>query len=161
MRINESLLNSPRITRQGLAMQNYAFTPLPPARNDSEMHPAAIGALAGTWRGNLLDESGVMRPFTMLRDSSPDAAVAGRFLFFVAADIEPTGVRLLDANERAFVALIGPYYDPREDAEVITVLEGLRTGCRIEGTFYTKLPKWKGTVRRGEFAALRADRANR
>jgi len=142
-------------------MNNYAFTPLPPARNDSDMHPTAIRALAGTWRGNFLDESGVMRPFTLLRDSSPDAAVAGRFLFFVAADIEPTGVRLLDANERAFVALIGPYYDPREDAEVVTVLEGLRTGCRIEGTFYTKIPNWKGTVRRGGFTALRADRANR
>lgn len=142
-------------------MQNYAFTPLPPARSESDMHPAAVRALAGTWRGNLLDEAGVGRPFTLLRDSSPDAAVAGRFLFFVAADIEPTGVRLLDANERAFVALIGPYYDPREDAQLITVLEGIRTGSRIEGSFYTKIPNRKGTVRRGQFTALRADRANR
>jgi len=140
-------------------MHNYAFTPLPPARNDSD--PVGVRALAGTWRGNFVDESGVVRPFTLVRDSSPDASVAGRFLFFVAADVQPTGVRLLDANERAFVALIGPYYDPRENTEVITVLEGLRTGSRIDGSYYTKLPQWKGTVRRGQFTALRADRANR
>jgi hypothetical protein len=142
-------------------MSNFAFTPLPAARNDTEMHPTPVRALAGTWRGNLVDEAGASRPFTLLRDSSPDAAVAGRFLFFVAADVQPTGVRLLDANERAFVALIGPYFDPRENAEVLTVLEGLRTDGRIDGSFYTKLPNWKGTVRRGEFTALRADRANR
>ncbi|MEW5916246.1 MAG: hypothetical protein AB1762_07570 [Gemmatimonadota bacterium] len=142
-------------------MQNFAFTPLPPARNEMDSHPAAIRALAGTWRGNFTDGSGVVRPFTLVRDSSPDAAVAGRFLFFVAADVQPTGVRLLDANERAFVALIGPYYDPRENTEVITVLEGLRTGSRIDGSYYTKLPNWKGTVRRGEFTAMRADRASR
>jgi hypothetical protein len=140
-------------------MQNYAFTPLPPTRNDSD--PVAVRALAGTWRGNFLDEAGVVRPFTLVRDSSPDASVAGRFLFFVAADVQPTGVRLLDANERAFVALIGPYYDPRENADVLTVLEGLRTGSRIDGSYYTKLPNWKGTVRRGEFTAMRADRASR
>ncbi len=142
-------------------MQNYAFTPPPPSRLDSDSRPVAIRALAGTWRGNFLDDSGVVRPFTLLRDTSPDAAVAGRFLFFVATDVQPTGVRLLEANERAFVALIGPYFDPRDDAEVITVLEGLRTGCRIDGTFYTKIPNWKGTVRRGEFTAMRADMANR
>ncbi|MGH7712903.1 MAG: hypothetical protein ACREOG_16555 [Gemmatimonadaceae bacterium] len=142
-------------------MQNFAFTPLPPARSDSDSHPVAVRALAGTWHGNLLDESGVVRSFTLVRDGSPDASVAGRFLFFVAADVQPTGVRLLDANERAFVALIGPYFDPRENTEVLTVLEGVRTGSRIQGSFYTKLPNWKGTVRRGEFTAKRADRANR
>jgi len=142
-------------------MQNFAFTPLPPARLDSDSSPVAVRALAGTWRGNFLDESGVARPFTLLRDTSPDAAVAGRFLFYVATDVQPTGVRLLEANERAFVALIGPYFDPRENAEVLTVLEGVRTGCRIDGTFYTKIPNWKGTVRRGDFTAMRADRANR
>ncbi|HJU75570.1 MAG TPA: hypothetical protein VJ717_17635 [Gemmatimonadaceae bacterium] len=142
-------------------MQSYAFTPLPHARVDSDSYPTSIRALAGTWRGTFVDEAGSVRPFTLVRDSSPDAAVAGRFLFFVAADVQPTGVRLLDANERAFAALIGPYYDPREDAEVLTVLEGVRTGSRIDGSYYTKLPNWKGTVRRGEFTALRADRANR
>ena len=144
-------------------MQNFAFTPLPIAtpRAESGSFPNPIRALAGTWRGTLEDESGLVRPFTLVRDSTPDAAVAGRFLFFVAADVQPTGVRLLEANDRAFVALIGPYYDPREDAEVLTVLEGVRTDSRIEGSYYTKLPNWKGTVRRGEFTALRADRANR
>lgn len=142
-------------------MQNYAFTPLPPPRCDSDLHPAVVRGLAGTWRGNFLDESGVARPFTLVRDCSPDASVAGRFLFFVATDVQPTGVRLLDANERAFVALIGPYFDPRENTEVLTVLEGLRTGSRIDGSFYTKLPNWKGTVRRGEFTAMRTDKASR
>ncbi|MGQ0539432.1 MAG: hypothetical protein ACT4R6_10825 [Gemmatimonadaceae bacterium] len=142
-------------------MSSYAFTPLPPAR---EPIPATgPDALAGTWRGNFVDESGTVLPFTLLRDDSPDASPPGTFLFFTAAGVAPTGVRLLDANERAFAALIGPYYDPRENAEVLTVLEGLRTESRIDGSFYTKLPYWKGkgTVRRGQFAAVRADRANR
>ncbi len=155
--VNLSPLTSVR-RHKGFIM-NYAFTPLPPARPD--LAPTPVRALAGTWRGTFQDESGSLRPFTLVRDSSPDAAVAGRFLFFVAADVQPTGVRLLDANERAFVALIGPYYDPREDAEVLTVLEGLRTGSRIDGSYYTKLPHWKGTVRRGQFTAMRADKANR
>jgi hypothetical protein len=142
-------------------MQNHAFTPLPPTRRDSETTPEPARALASTWRGNFVDETGNVRPFTLMRDSSPDAAVAGRFLFFCASDVQPTGVRLLDANDRAFVALIGPYFDPREGTEVLTVLEGLRTGARIDGAFYTKLPYWKGTVRRGEFTAMRADKANR
>ena len=100
-------------------------------------------------------------PFTLLRDASIDAVVAGRFLFFSTPRIAPTGVKLLDANDRAFVALIGPYFDPRENGDVVTVLEGVRNGSTLEGTFYTRLYKWRETLRSGRFVASRVETANR
>ena len=72
-------------------MTNYAFTPLPPSRNDPRV-AAAIGALAGNWRGEMvIDGTGEKVPFTLLRDHSSDAAVAGRFLFFATRDVAPSG----------------------------------------------------------------------
>ena len=139
----------------------YAFTPMPPSRRDAGSHAGPVEALAGTWRGILTDSSGVTDKFTLLRDGSVDAAVTGRFLFFATPTVAPTGVRLLEANDRAFVALIGPYYDPRENANVVTVLEGLRTGSAIQGTYYTRRHSWRETVRSGQFIATRADAATR
>jgi hypothetical protein len=139
----------------------FVFTPIPPARNETSDRPAAVDALAGTWRGRLCDENGVTDTFTLLRDGSVDASVVGRFLFFSTPTIAPTGVRLLDANDRAFVALIGPYYEPRENADVVTVLEGIRQGSVIEGSFYTRLHNWRDTIRRGRFTAKRVDSAHR
>lgn len=77
---------------------NFAFTPLPPSRTDSRK-PAAVAALSGTWRGELIDENGNHEAFTLLRDASVDAAVVGRFLFFATRDVAPTGVKLLEASE--------------------------------------------------------------
>jgi hypothetical protein len=139
----------------------FAFTPLPPSRENGLPGPAVVDALAGNWRGRFSDESGGTESFTLLRDGSVDAAVVGRFLFFAAPGIAPTGVRLLEANDRAFVALIGPYFHPREKAEVMTVLEGVRDGAVIEGVFYTRLHSWRETVRNGRFIATRADHATR
>lgn len=139
----------------------YAFTPLPPSRTDATRRPDAVAALSGAWRGRFTDETGSQAGFTLHRDASPDASVAGRFLFFSAPGIAPTGVRLLEANERAFVALIGPYFDPRENGEVITVLEGVRVGGRLEGTFHTRLHRWRETLHAGCFIAHRADTVHR
>ena len=133
----------------------FAFTPLPPSRSESAKRPDSIAGLAGTWRGQLIDASGVRQPFTMLRDGSPDASVSGRFLFFSTTDVSPTGVRLLEAAGRTFVALIGPYYDPREDADVVTVFEGIRDGMSISGSFYTRSSSWHDVVRSGTFVASR------
>lgn len=138
----------------------FAFTPLPPSRSDARK-PSAVAALAGTWRGQLVDENGKAEAFTLLRDTSSDAAVAGRFLFFVTRDIAPTGIRLLEASAAAFVALLGPYYDPRENGDVITVFEGMRRGATIEGTWYSRLVGWRETIHSGHFAATRVDSANR
>jgi hypothetical protein len=139
----------------------FAFTPLPPARPDAPLRPSAVDALAGTWRGAFIDESGTIDSFTLLRDASVDAAVAGRFLFFASPRVAPTGVKLLDANDKAFVALIGPYYDPRENTDVVTVLEGVRSGGEIAGTFYTRTHAWRETVRSGRFNATRVGTVHR
>jgi hypothetical protein len=95
-------------------------------------------------------------PFTLLRDHTDDAAVAGRFLFFATRDVPPTGMKLLEAANAVFVSLVGPYYCPRENADVMTVFEGTRTDDRIEGTFYTRVQNWRNTLRSGRFVATRA-----
>jgi hypothetical protein len=139
----------------------FAFTPIPPARTDAGNRPTLVSALAGTWRGRFVDEHGTAETFTLLRDASIDAAVAGRFLFFSTPRVAPTGVRLLEANDRAFVALVGPYFDPRENGDVVTVLEGVRHGDVIEGTFHTQLHNWREPLRSGRFVARRADTRTR
>jgi hypothetical protein len=134
---------------------DYAFTPLPPSRLDVRRSPLAD--LAGNWRGEMiLDGSGERVPFTLLRDHTDDAAVAGRFLFFATRDVPPTGMKLLEAANAVFVSLVGPYYCPRENADVMTVFEGTRTDDRIEGTFYTRVQNWRNTLRSGRFVATRA-----
>lgn len=138
----------------------FAFTPLPPSPSEFRK-PSALASLAGTWRGELRPDTGEPQPFTLIRDTSSDAAVAGRFLFFVTKAIAPTGVRLLEAANATFVALIGPYYDPREDAELVTVLEGTRRGDVLEGTYQTRWPGSRDIVSEGRFTAARTDSANR
>ena len=134
----------------------FAFTPLPVSRTDARK-PSMMAALAGTWRGALTQDDGTTEAFTLIRDGSSDAAVAGRFLFFVTKSVAPTGVKLLEAAGSSFVALIGPYYDPREDGDVVTVLEGQRRGSTIEGTFYSRLHGMRDTIRAGRFRAIRSD----
>lgn len=140
---------------------SYAFTPLPPSRRDARSG-APLGALVGNWRGEMtLDGTGERVPFTLLRDHSNDAAVAGRFLFFATKDVAPTGMKLLEAANATFVALVGPYYCPRENADVLTIFEGTRHGESIEGTFYTRVQNWRNTLRSGRFTATRADSSTR
>ena len=136
---------------------DFAFTPIPPSRSESPK-PEAVTSLAGNWRGEmLLDQTDDRVPFTLLRDASSDAAVAGRFLFFTTRDVPPTGVKLLEAAGAVFVALVGPYFCPRENADVLTVFEGTRRGVTIEGTFYTRVQNWRATVRSGRFTATLAN----
>ena len=96
-------------------------------------------------------------PFTLIRDASIDASVVGRFLFFMTKDVPPTGVKLLEASQSTFVALIGPYFDPRENGDVVTVFEGRRDDTRISGKFNTKLVRGYRQVRSGRFVAIRAE----
>lgn len=139
---------------------DYAFTPLPPSRLDARSAP--LGALTGNWRGEMiLDGSGERVPFTLLRDHTSDASVAGRFLFFATRDVPPTGMKLLEAANAVFVALVGPYYCPRENADVMTVFEGTRRGDSIDGTFYTRVQNWRNTLRSGQFSATRAGSGSR
>ena len=134
----------------------FAFTPIPPSRSS-----APLAALAGNWRGELIDESGSRESFTFLRDASIDASVAGRLFFFATRQVPPTGVKLLEASSHAFVALVGPYFCPRENTDVLTVFEGVRRGEQLEGTFYTRVLNWRDAVRSGRFVATRAEVGNR
>jgi hypothetical protein len=139
----------------------FAFTPIPPARRESARRSSAVAGLSGEWHGYLTDETGAREAFALLRQATGDPSVAGRFVFFSTAAVAPTGVRLLDANDRAFVALVGPYRDPREGVEVVTVLEGVRSARTISGTWHTRLHNWRSTVRSGQFEATLSNPAHR
>ena len=133
---------------------SFAFTPIPPAR--ASFRPPIMSALAGMWRGHLMAADGdVSVPFTLIRDASVDASVVGRFLFFMTKDVPPTGVKLLEASQSTFVAMIGPYFDPQENADVVTVFEGRRVDSKISGKFNTRLVRGYRQVRVGRFVALR------
>jgi hypothetical protein len=140
----------------GNSSTSFAFTPIPPARG--MFRPPIMSALSGLWRGHLMaaDED-VSIPFTLIRDASVDASVVGRFLFFTTKDIPPTGVKLLEASQSTFVAMIGPYFDPRENAEVVTVFEGRRVDGKISGKFNTRLVRGYRPLRAGKFVAMRAE----
>ena len=99
-------------------------------------------------------------PFTLIRDASVDASVVGRFLFFMTKDVPPTGVKLLEASQSTFVAMIGPYFDPQENADVVTVFEGRRVDSKISGKFNTRLVRGYRQVRVGRFVALRESTTN-
>jgi hypothetical protein len=107
------------------------------------------------------DDNGNGTPFTLIRDASLDASVARRFLFFSTKDVSPTGVKLLEASRSTFVALVGPYYDPDEDADVVTVLEGRRVADDLQGTFTTRVVRGPRRTKSGWFVAERADLRNR
>ena len=133
---------------------SFAFTPIPPARANSR--PPIMTALSGLWRGHLMaTDDDVSVPFTLIRDASIDASVVGRFLFFSTKDVPPTGVKLLEASQTTFVALVGPYFDPRENGEVVTVFEGRREDGKISGKFNTRLVLGYRQVRAGKFVAVR------
>ena len=141
----------------GKQSTSFAFTPIPPARG---FRPPIMSALSGLWRGHLMaaDED-VSVPFTLIRDASVDASVVGRFLFFMTKDVPPTGVKLLEASQSTFVAMAGPYFDPRENADVVTVFEGRRVDGKISGKFNTKLVRGYRQIRAGKFVALRAEKS--
>ena len=142
----------------GKSSTSFAFTPIPPARGN--FRPPIMSALSGVWRGQLMaaDEN-VSVPFTLIRDASVDASVVGRFLFFMTKDVPPTGVKLLEASQSTFVALVGPYFDPHENGEVVTVFEGRRVDNKISGKFNTRLVRGYRQVRSGKFVAVRTETA--
>ena len=137
---------------------SFAFTPLPPARGSLPARPAILNALSGLWRGQLMaSDAEVSTPFTLIRDASADASVVGRFLFFSTRDVPPTGVRLLEASGSSFVALVGPFFDPTENAEVVLILEGRRVENRVMGKFNTRLVRGWRRGRTGKFFATRGE----
>lgn len=139
-----------------MSSSSYAFTPIPAARSSVPRRPAILQELSGFWRGQLMaSDADVSTPFTFIRDASADASVAGRFLFFSTKDVPPTGVRLLEASQSAFVALVGPYWDSRENAEMVMILEGRRVAERMTGRFNTRFARSSRKGAEGRFVAVR------
>src|SRR5512134_1101302 len=82
-----------------------------------------VGALSGSWRGRMTDDHGLAESFNLEREAVDHYVLGQVFLYTTPTGIA-AGMRLLEANEHSFVALIGPYFDPTEAAMVVTVLEG-------------------------------------
>ena len=91
---------------------------------DETIRQDVVAALTGSWRGRLTDTHGSAESFNLEREAV-DHYVPGQVFLFTTPTGIAAGMRLLEANEHTFVALIGPYFDPGEGAMVVTVLEGL------------------------------------
>lgn len=119
-----------------------------------------VAALAGSWRGRLTDAHGASDSFNLEREAI-DHYVPGQVFLFTTPTGIAAGMRLLEAGERAFVGLIGPYFDPAEGAMVVTVLEGTAEPGRLVGTFHTRRYNWRTTLRSGHFTAARVGQISR
>jgi hypothetical protein len=119
-----------------------------------------VAALAGSWRGRLTDAHGAAESFNLERETV-DHYVPGQVFLFTTPTGIASGMRLLEAGERSFVGLIGPYFDPAEGAMVVTVLEGAMEQGRLVGTFHTRRYNWRTTLRSGKFTATRAEQVSR
>ena len=119
-----------------------------------------ISALAGSWRGRLTDVRGSAESFNLEREAM-DHYVPGQVFLFTTPTGIAAGMRLLEASEHSFVALIGPYFDPTESAMVVTVLEGSCEPGRLSGEFHTRRYSWRDTLRSGQFTATRVEHISR
>ncbi|HEX6314490.1 MAG TPA: hypothetical protein VFZ73_06500, partial [Gemmatimonadaceae bacterium] len=127
-------------------------------RDDSA--PDVVAALAGSWRGRMIDADGLADSFNLEREAV-DHYVPGQVFLFTTPTGIAAGMRLLEAGERSFVGLIGPYFDPVEGALVVTVLEGTMERDRLVGAFHTRRYNWRTTLHSGQFTATRAEQISR
>ena len=132
----------------------------PIAAQSDETGSDVVAALAGSWRGRLTDTQGTAESFNLEREAV-DHYVPGQVFLFTTPMGIAAGMRLLEAGERAFVGLIGPYFDPAEGAMVVTVLEGTTEPGRLVGTFHTRRYNWRTTIRSGHFTATRVGKISR
>lgn len=122
--------------------------------------PQVVSALTASWRGRLTDARGGSESFNLEREAV-DHYVPGQVFLFTTPTGIVAGMRLLEAGDRAFVGLIGPYFDPAEGAMVVTVLEGTVEPGRLTGMFHTRRFNWRTTLRSGHFTATRVDKISR
>jgi hypothetical protein len=133
-------------------------TPIPVRRDETTRHEV-VAALAGSWRGRLTDSRGGAESFNLEREEL-DHRVPGQVFLYTTPTGIAAGMRLLEANDRSFVALIGPYFDPAEGM-VVTVLEGMYEPGRLTGTYHTRRYNWRETLRSGQFTAARVEKVSR
>lgn len=125
-----------------------------------ESGPPVVSALSASWRGRLTDSRGDAESFNLEREAG-DHFVPGQVFLFTTPTGIAAGMRLLEAGDRAFAGLIGPYFDPAEGAMVVTVLEGITEPGRLAGMFHTRRYNWRTTLRSGRFTATRVDQISR
>ena len=138
-------------------MKTIELTPIPANR---EQASNVVGALSGSWRGRMTDDHGSAESFNLEREAV-DHYVPGQVFLYTTPTGIAAGMRLLEANEHSFVALVGPYFDPTEAAMVVTVLEGTCEPGRLEGEFHMRRYNWRDTLRHGRFTATRAGQVSR
>jgi hypothetical protein len=134
-------------------------TPIP-VPCDETTRQDVVGALSGSWRGRLTDDHGSAESFNLEREAV-DNIVPGQVFLYTTPTGIAAGMRLLEASEHTFVALIGPYFDPTEAAMVVTVLEGTCEPGRLSGEFHTRRYNWRTTLRSGRFTATRVGQVSR
>ena len=132
----------------------------PNSTQRDETRHDVVAALQGSWRGRLTDARGSAESFNLEREAV-DHHVPGQVFLFTTPTGIAAGMRLLEAGERAFVALIGPYFDPSEGAMLVTVLEGTVEPGRLSGAFHTRRYSWRDTLRSGHFTATRVEQISR
>jgi len=131
-----------------------------PAHRDQETRQDVVAALSGSWRGRMTDDHGSAESFNLEREAV-DHYIPGQVFLFTTPTGIAAGMRLLEASEHSFVALIGPYFDPTEAAMVVTVLEGTCEPGRLQGEFHTRRYNWRHELRRGHFTATRVENVSR
>ena len=134
------------------------LTPHAPRRDGTGQDVIAL--LRGSWRGRLTDAQGAAESFNLEREDANQYVPGQVFLFTTPTGIA-AGMRLLEAGERTFVGLIGPYFDPAQGAMIVTVLEGTIEPDRLTGLFHTRRYNWRTTLRSGHFAATRVEQVSR
>ena len=139
-------------------MTTIELTPIPTSR--AATRPDMVAALQGSWRGRMTDTRGETESFNLEREAL-DHYVPGQVFLFTTPTGVAAGLRLLEASDRTFVALIGPYFDPSEATMVVTVLEGTSESGRLSGSFHTRRYGWRNTLRSGHFSATLAEKVSR
>ncbi|HEX6942139.1 MAG TPA: hypothetical protein VF128_04390 [Gemmatimonadaceae bacterium] len=134
------------------------LTHIPTSRDETRQD--VVSVLNGSWRGRLTDARGAAESFNLEREAV-DHYVPGQVFLYTTPTGVAAGMRLLEAGDKAFVALIGPYFDPTEAAMVVTVLEGTTEAGGLSGTFHTRRYNWRTTLRSGHFTATRVEQISR
>ena len=134
------------------------LTHIPASRDETRQD--VVSVLNGSWRGRLTDARGVAESFNLERETV-DHHVPGQVFLYTTPTGIAAGMRLLEAGDKAFVALIGPYFDPAEAAMVVTVLEGSTESRGLSGTFQTRRYNWRTILRSGHFTATRVEQISR
>ena len=134
------------------------LTHIPTSRDETRQD--VVSVLNGSWRGRMTDARGAAESFNLEREAV-DHYVPGQVFLYTTPTGIAAGMRLLEAGDKAFVALIGPYFDPTEAAMVVTVLEGTTEPGGLSGTFHTRRYNWRTTLRSGHFTATRVEQISR